>query len=1054
MRNVFKSWKAVSEIFKVERNADIEASIDHWITKRTLQAFFHWHEQLKLKRAEKMDNFRLCQKLFTLWLTTWKDNMAFRSHIDQIMLHKKLHMALLRWRQNVVILKRRQRNAVALIENCHMRKTFNSWRNWTAAKRTLRKKVTLHQKKSEDKTLQSCFVKWKESYLSRMEAETAKRIFAEACARRQYRISQTAKDIEHRLSQGLIRVILDDWRFFIVRKKNSEMLRERLIMKHIFYRWKNKATTLFTQRTTLQEELEANMELKKMMFNLWKENVLYQKLWMHKTMLHFIEKQNNSSLVRYFLLWRKLLHSSLISKAYHKTFNVRLLGTYFSAWQQLAGHSLTDAVFAFSERIGLVDNRDISSYKENSDTGDFNQEESNLLSWENTSTDTSESFIDCEIDRTKLLNVAIEAAKEDRQAKCLKLKETVTKAIIRIRHWPLCIAFEQWKEYSQRRVQLKTASAQLKSIHIKTTTLLAFHGWKMSYNQSITAHNFWAFLKWCKRLEQKRKTEQMYQEAWNRYLSLILHEWSWWANTNHRLRILRLGFEKEKSQKRLIAHFDIWKSVTVKVKSFRCNSKQKLLYRMFREWRLVVKDIQSKKHEVLQFQIHCYTLLVRRLFYRWRDTFQYRKKCSEERQLLIQHKALNFASVWRKKAQKTRGLSLKTLLEKRKLLRYFQHWASSLSHIQMLYVQLDKCLKHKHALLTRVSLRTWKIQLLAYQAKKMHMCRIMYTMLTEWKSWTRTSRERRIRGLALKKALQERNLHVYFQYWVAMTKVKLSVQQGLEIKLQIRVFRAWCAYTRQTNRLRELRAHMAHKVNMRIIQNTFMIMRWRAEYCTSLNEMADKVIHDREVATMRAVLVMWKDRLNSIEAVRCYQHILTVRVVKRWHKFVTNKYLEHQKEEDNWNKAVRFYNKFLCKSVLTSLKQEVTVHKLIERRRQRICENCAKMWKSRVDLTFTAIEMEREFYLRQFWSKWRTEYVKCSCTKNICNQYSRYSLKQIFKSWQKLCLKPSVVIPQNMPATTTVNLVEPRSSLLPIPVSQTKLTGGQKTPHKTVHNVS
>uniref|UniRef100_A0A2C9LFF4 Sfi1 spindle body domain-containing protein n=1 Tax=Biomphalaria glabrata TaxID=6526 RepID=A0A2C9LFF4_BIOGL len=260
------------------------------------------------------------------------------------------------------------------------------------------------------------------------------------------------------------------------------------------------------------------------------------------------------------------------------------------------------------------------------------------------------------------------------------------------------------------------------------------------------------------------------------------------------------------------------------------------------------------------------------------------------------------------------------------LMFVMSHWAVSVVFVawknwaherHKLMVRSQTLLQHRQ---TKLAFRKWcqrleqnkKSELMHQQAWNNYLILI----LQSWQWWAKISRERRIRGLALKKALQERSLHIYFQYWVVMTRVKQSVQQNVETKLQIRIFKAWHIYTRRTCRLRELEALMSHRVNTRLLHNAFITLRWRAEYCTSLNEMADKVVHDREMATMRAVLVLWKERINNIQAKRCYRLLLTVRVVKRWHKFVTSRRLEHQRDEDNWSKAVRFYNKKLCKSVL------------------------------------------------------------------------------------------------------------------------------------------
>uniref|UniRef100_A0A2C9LJZ6 Sfi1 spindle body domain-containing protein n=1 Tax=Biomphalaria glabrata TaxID=6526 RepID=A0A2C9LJZ6_BIOGL len=187
-------------------------------------------------------------------------------------------------------------------------------------------------------------------------------------------------------------------------------------------------------------------------------------------------------------------------RAYNKTFNVRLLATYFSAWQQLTGSSMTDAVVTFSERIGLIDNRKSSTLVPAFNDLELTEsgEEINFMSLTSITSDFSDSFSGSiysengsEMDRRKLLTVAIEAAKEDRLAKCFKLKETVTKALTRLMHWPLCVAFEQWKEFSVRRSQLKAALTLLKSVHVRTITVMAFNCWKKSFDQAVKANSLW-----------------------------------------------------------------------------------------------------------------------------------------------------------------------------------------------------------------------------------------------------------------------------------------------------------------------------------------------------------------------------------------------------------------------------------------------------------------------------------------------------------------------------------------------------------------------------------
>lgn len=68
--------------------------------------------------------------------------------------------------------------------------------------------------------------------------------------------------------------------------------------------------------------------------------------------------------------------------------------------------------------------------------------------------------------------------------------------------------------------------------------------------------------------------------------------------------------------------------------------------------------------------------------------------------------------------------------------------------------------------------------------------------------------------------------------------------------------------------LRELQAHFMQRVSTRIVRNAFMNLRWRADYCAGLQEMADKIVRDKKRVTVRSMINMWKKRLNNILSTR------------------------------------------------------------------------------------------------------------------------------------------------------------------------------------------
>ncbi|XP_012940005.1 uncharacterized protein LOC101864695 [Aplysia californica] len=453
---------------------------------------------------------------------------------------------------------------------------------------------------------------------------------------------------------------------------------------------------------------------------------------------------------------------------------------------------------------------------------------------------------------------------------------------------------------------------------------------------------------------------------------------------------------------------------------------------VFRGWYQVTRASRQEKQTVLQFQVQSYTLLVQRLFHQWLACYQRRRQVQQERVWRAERSALELAAVWRRKAQTSRGARVKVMFQHRKMALYFNNWQKSLDSVQSLYDTLEVWNRQRNARVMTRSLKVWRTQLVADQAKRDYTQRYLYTVWSEWRVCAKVNKERRIRGLALKKALQERSLHVYFQYWSALTLVKRSVQHNVETRIQIRVLREWHMYTRNTRYLRQLQAHMTKKVNTRVLHSAFSNMRWKAEYCVGLAEMADKMAGDRRRATMQAVMVVWRDRLDNIMAARCYGQLLVVRVARQWRRFVQAKKRQRQKEQEQWDAAVSCHSKTLRMKVMAALKTEVCVARMAQKRRQRLCDKYAVVWKTRVDREITAQCLEREFLYRQAWSRWRVEFSRRKAADKICGQDDRHSMSQTFKAWRRLT-RPQQRTPRG--------LTEHRgslSSLLPVPISQSR----------------
>ncbi|CAL1533552.1 unnamed protein product, partial [Lymnaea stagnalis] len=366
---------------------------------------------------------RLCRVYFSVWLSSLlkqhKENEKAeekRKSLEQQDLRRKFVYWLMETKRRLKIKPIVQRREMESLTE-----VFASWKSFVMHK----KKCKQNKAAFQQKILQKIFVSWK----------------------RQLSVCQIAKEIGNRISQGLLLALLEGWKFVIMRKRASRDFRNNHLLNTMFFTWKNRASSLYTHRVRMEEERENNMQLKKWSFTQWRQNVLSQKCWVDESIQKLLDRHNGSELVRFFTTWRRQLHSTLIARAYNKTQTYRFLATIFSAWHEVTDHAVSDAVQMFSERIGLVkantqDCRShiVSFYAEyngnvhdTSDKGLTGNFSTPSLVLDNGRL-VSDGEMNLDTDRYNLINGGLIASIEDHQAKCQRLKEMVTKAVIRLMH--------------------------------------------------------------------------------------------------------------------------------------------------------------------------------------------------------------------------------------------------------------------------------------------------------------------------------------------------------------------------------------------------------------------------------------------------------------------------------------------------------------------------------------------------------------------------------------------------------------------------------------------
>ncbi|KAK6176846.1 hypothetical protein SNE40_015071 [Patella caerulea] len=560
----------------------------------------------------------------------------------------------------------------------------------------------------------------------------------------------------------------------------------------------------------------------------------------------------------------------------------------------------------------------------------------------------------------------------------------------------------EWKNWAQDSQERKRKCEHFQRKHIQ---LQMFNLWRI-------------------KLQQKQEVEDRYQTAWTNYLGLIFSKWRQWARGNHHDKDIGNQLITRSNVNRLQYSFKYWHSLTIKSTQVREAHSRYVAKRTLHGWQEVSQEKKAERKTILQFQVQCYTALVKRLFKTWKEKYQCRLNQHEEKAKNIQDRALDIGRKWHQKAMKSRGVLFSIELQKRKLESYFSKWKSANQRVIHLNNELDKYIGERNNDLVSRMLDEWKSRMLLNHVDRIHAAKLQVTMFTEWHLWATGVKERRIRALALKKALEERSLHLYFKLWKGKTQVNQSVQQRYNTRLQIKMLHSWHIHAQKKKTLQANYILMVAKVRRNTISKTFHILRNRFDYCQGLNEIASRIQIERKQASQRQSLLIWHNKLDHIMSQRCYGKFLAWRVARQWRNFVCSKKAQRQKEADQEELAIKHYNNLLCKMVFEIMKTERCVTQQKERHKERLVNKYGRLWKWKVDLSYTAKFVRNERLVKKFWLNWRVEYSERKAATKVQSFYKRQLLAQVFTSWRNLkkkTNKSSIPVPVSTNSITTYN---------------------------------
>ncbi|KAL8601437.1 hypothetical protein ACOMHN_042441 [Nucella lapillus] len=183
LRRIVQAWRQGAEISRAERQRDMAESHEHWRRTAARRTFLTWHHRLHLCRAVAMADSTLSRTTFALWREAWQSNSQRRQRVEAAITHSRLRKSLLTWRRHVLDRRRKQKQAVYLLETCLTRVAITAWRGYTAHKTGFRASLQRQVTVTQCRELSRCFCLWRDALHVRLDARHRQQLWSLACVR-------------------------------------------------------------------------------------------------------------------------------------------------------------------------------------------------------------------------------------------------------------------------------------------------------------------------------------------------------------------------------------------------------------------------------------------------------------------------------------------------------------------------------------------------------------------------------------------------------------------------------------------------------------------------------------------------------------------------------------------------------------------------------------------------------------------------------------------------------------------------------------------------------
>lgn len=830
-----------------------------------------------------------------------------------------------KWKTRLALIVQEKQAAAqvrAMLDLSLLCQLFKKWRDMTKQLLLIKPKVLQYK----TALVSECFIEWRQYVMHKafcMRSEksmlTIRLRHKFKAWRRHYLVHQIEKDISKKLLSLQTRRGFEAWRLIIQCKHAAQDLHKRYLVKTMFYHWHTLALRQLREKRLQKVELESVMNTLKESFNFWRQKLCKQQAQEEENVTSIQVQQQNNCVKVAFFFWRRHFRSTLVARENEKIRIRKIARQTLQAWHSFTRTSMSEAVHKFAAAIGL-NLYDSEPYNQQTDTtddrGDDDSQgkddghfepmnfESNMTPYSFASPRTprtpkkgsslgtplkrlysptlsrqsltqSLEFTTGGLTSPSFLDARFEM---EHAVKTESRREIIETVVNRLRHWPVSVMFDQWKEYTARQREFKLLSAQLVSLHEKLELKTRFNAWAQHHRDMKLA---------------KQHYEQVLQHK--ALLTLILYRNSrkekanlnTIARTHFTIKVFTRVFPmwhvkaQEKQHAERIVH--LWTNITdqereliPRERSFRYQLNKKNMKECFNLWML-------KYHRVSKLKKVHHKILLDRYFVSWcnwaLDKHERRVKCEEFSNRRLQILAFKTWSL-----RHTRTAEVENRYKDAwsnylsVIVKSWKQWTSEQAKRKVIGVQV---LASTESHLVTRAFATWKTESAKLlRVKKWHDRKLVFRVLYAWQEvtlWQKDMQQRKHKcQLITYTVLAKRS----FQMWHGGYLRRLQLHELHENIVNRRVLNIATRWRRkaQTTRGRQLRKHFQTQQMHRTLT------KWRAAYSRILERYnkLDVYLVRKNHLLMSQHLQEWHSELMCLQAARVFNMKLVSTLITNW----------------------------------------------------------------------------------------------------------------------------------------------------------------------------